>query len=103
MQSTLDLLAKAKATGTTMPEWCRRLHVHRNALGNAEKSGHLTPVVAGNLALELNEDPTPWMALAVLEGERDSPAKDMLIKRLKKRAMLSLKQLHQWAKNRALR
>ena len=59
-----------------------RLIVLRNALRNARNSGHLTPVLAGNLALELNEDPTPWMALAVLEGEKASPAKDMLMKRL---------------------
>ena len=80
MQTTLDLLKRALDVAT-MPEWSRRLHVHRNALRNAEKSGHLTPVLAGNLAMEMNEDPAPWMALAVLEGEKPSPAKDMLLKR----------------------
>lgn len=81
MQSTLHLLKRALNVAT-MPEWSRRLHIHRNALRNAEKSGHLTPVLAGNLALELNEDPAPWMALAVLEGEKASPAKEILVKRL---------------------
>lgn len=81
MQSTLNLLERALQI-RPMPEWTERLHVHRNALRNARNSGHLTPVLAGNLALELNEDPTPWMALAVLEGEKASPAKDMLMKRL---------------------
>lgn len=99
MQSTLNLLERALEVAT-MPEWSQRLHVHRNALRNARDSGHLSPVLAGNLALELNEDPAKWITLAVLEGEKASPAKEMLMKRMSKRAMLSLKQFYQGAKNR---
>lgn len=82
MQTTLNLLERALEVAP-MPEWTERLHVHRNALRNARNSGHLTPVLAGNLALELNEDPAKWITLAVLEGEKASPAKDALLKRLK--------------------
>ena len=82
MQTTLNLLERALEVAP-MPEWAERLHVHRNALRNARTSGHLTPVLAGNLALELNEDPAKWITLAVLEGEKASPAKDKLLKRLR--------------------
>lgn len=81
MQRTLNLLEKALAIAP-MPVWTEKLKVHRNALRNAKSSGHLTPVIAGSLAMELNEDPEHWMALAVVEGEKDSPAKEALAKRL---------------------
>lgn len=81
MQTTLNLLERALQV-RPMPEWTERLHVHRNALRNAREAGHLTPILAGNLALELDEDPTKWITLAVLEGEKSSPAKDHLIRRI---------------------
>ena len=84
MPTTLSLLDRA-LTVKSMPEWAETLHVHRNALRNARQAGHLTPVIAGNLAIELNEDPEPWMALAVIEGEKDSPAKQHLARRLANR------------------
>lgn len=83
MQSTLNLLERALAIAP-MPVWTEKLDVHRNALRNARNSGHLTPVLAGRLALELQENPQAWMATAVLEGEKDSPAKRALIKQLEK-------------------
>ena len=83
MQSTLNLLERALAIAP-MPVWTEKLDVHRNALRNARNSGHLTPVLAGRLALELQESPQDWMATAVLEGEKDSPAKRALIKQLEK-------------------
>lgn len=87
MQTTMNLLDRALKVAP-MPEWAERLSVHRNALRNARDRGHLTPVLAGNLALELNEDPAKWITLAVLEGEKASPAKEMLLKRLKRSVML---------------
>lgn len=83
MQRTLDLLEKALQIAP-MPEWCERLKVHRNALRNARESGHLTPVLAGNLAIQLDEDPERWITLAVIEGEKESPAKEQLRKALQK-------------------
>ena len=81
MQTTMNLLDTALKVAP-MPEWAERLSVHRNALRNARDRGHLTPVLAGSLAIELNEDPAKWITLAVLEGEKESPAKDRLVKRL---------------------
>ena len=83
MQTTLNLLEKALKIAP-MPVWAERLHVHRNALRNAKNAGHLSPVLAGNLAVELNETPARWITLAVIEGEKESPAKELLKKRLKK-------------------
>jgi hypothetical protein len=84
MPNTLNLLERALLIAP-MPVWTERLRVHRNALRNAKKAGHLTPVLAGNLALELNENPAQWITLAVIEGEKESPAKELLAKRLKNR------------------
>lgn len=84
MQSTLNLLEKALKIAP-MPVWAERLQVHRNALRNAKNAGHLSPVIAGNLAVELNENPAQWITLAVIEGEKDSPAKELLKKRLRNR------------------
>lgn len=84
MQTTMNLLERALAV-RPMPEWTTRLSVHRNALRNARERGHLTPVLAGSLALELDEDPEKWITLAVLEGEKESPAKEKLLKRLARR------------------
>ena len=81
MQTTMNLLEKALKTAP-MPEWTSRLNVHRNALRNARDRGHLTPVLAGHLAVELDEDPTKWITLAVLEGEKESPAKAKLLRRI---------------------
>ncbi|MES2949349.1 MAG: hypothetical protein V4858_12490 [Pseudomonadota bacterium] len=83
MQTTLSLLDKA-LTIAPMPVWTEKLKVHRNALRNARNSGHLTPVLAGGLAVELNEDPAHWITTAVLEGEKESPAKQALIRQLEK-------------------
>lgn len=81
MQQTLNLLERALHIAP-MPVWTEKLKLHRNALRNARESGHLTPVQAGALAIELNEDPTKWITLAVIEGEKDSPAKERLTKTL---------------------
>lgn len=83
MQTTLNLLDKALAIAP-MPVWTDKLNVHRNVLRNARNSGHLPPVIAGLLAIELNEDPKGWMQAAVLEGEKDSPAKELLKRKLRK-------------------
>jgi hypothetical protein len=63
--------------------WTEKFKLSRNAISTAKASGHLTPVIAGHFAAELNEDPNYWMSLAVMEGEKESPAKQALKKRLK--------------------
>jgi hypothetical protein len=81
MQSTLDLLARA-LTQKSASDWAREFGVHRATFTNAQKLGHLTPVMAGHLAIALDEDPKEWITVAVIEGEKPSPAKDALARRL---------------------
>lgn len=82
METTMDLLAKALQIAP-MPVWTEKFKLSRNAISTAKASGHLTPVIAGHFAIELNEEPEKWMSRAVIEGEKASPAKDQLIKRMK--------------------
>lgn len=81
MTGTLALLDKALERQSAS-EWARVIGVHRNAFTVAKAQGYLSPVLAGNLAIELGEDPHAWMAQAVIEGEKASPAKERLAKRL---------------------
>ena len=83
MHTTMALLEKALAVHN-MTEWTQKLSLSKNAISEAKRSGHLTPVLAGNLAIELEGDPEHWMALAVIEGEKDSPAKARLARLMQK-------------------
>lgn len=82
MQTTLDLLERATEI-KSIPEWTESLGLSRKAIYTAKDRGHLSPVIAGLMAIELKEDPDRWMRQAIIEGEKDSPAKRALIKRLK--------------------
>ena len=81
MQSTMTLLNRALAVAP-IPEWTAKLHLSRDAISNAKSKGHLTPVIAGALAAELNDDVAQWTTLAVIEGAKDSPAKRALVRKL---------------------
>lgn len=82
MQSTMTLLNRALAVAP-IPTWTEKLHLSRDAISNAKSKGHLTPVIAGALAAELEEDVAQWTTVAVIEGAKDSPAKRALMKKLK--------------------
>lgn len=81
MTATLELLDRALEQRSAS-EWARSLGVHRCVFTDARNRGHLTPVVAGGLALEMGEDPREWITVAVIEGEKESPAKQALAKKL---------------------
>lgn len=83
MQQTMELLDKAVAIAP-IPTWTKKLQLSRDAISNAKSKGHLTPVIAGALAAELDEDIAKWTTLAVIEGAKDSPAKRALMKKLEK-------------------
>lgn len=87
MQTTLDLLARAQ-TVKTIPEWTQLMGLSKKALYTAKDRGHLTPVMAGLIAIEMNEDPDTWMRNAVIEGEKESPAKALLRRKLRQIASL---------------
>jgi plasmid maintenance system antidote protein VapI len=82
MNASLDLLDRALKQNGTQADWCRELHVNRNALGIARARGRLSPTIAGNLARLLGEDPTYWTALAALEAEPDSYGRRKLLNEL---------------------
>jgi hypothetical protein len=79
MTQTIELLDKALAQKTAS-EWARVFNVSPSAITNARARGRLSPTLAGNLAIELGEDPGHWVEVAALEAEPDST----LLQRLKK-------------------
>ena len=72
MTHTLELLNKALEK-KTISDWARAFNVSPSAITNARARGRLSPVFAGNLAIELGESPEHWMAIAAMEAEPDSP------------------------------
>lgn len=81
MHHTMELLDRALAIAP-IPKWTAKLQLSRDALSNAKSKGHLSPVIAGALAAELEEDIATWTTTAALEGAPDSPAKRTLIRKL---------------------
>lgn len=79
MQTTMDLFEKALKVKHAAA-WAKELNLTRAALSIAKTKGRLSPVVAGNIAIELGENPEHWVAVAALEAEKESP----LLKRLQK-------------------
>lgn len=81
MQTTMDLLNKAMATGEmNASQWCENLKMSRSALAVAKTRGRLSPTIAGNLARMVGEDATKWIAIAALEADPDTYGKEALIK-----------------------
>lgn len=81
MNTTAELLVKALKTKKPS-EWARLYKITPSTLTNAKNIGRLSPLLAGNLAIDLGENPTEWMAVAALEAERDSPLKKLLKQRI---------------------
>ena len=79
MHSTMELFEKA-LTVQHAAAWAKRFNLTRAALSTAKKQQRLSPVLAGNFAIELGESPEHWIAIAAIEAEKDSP----LLERLKK-------------------
>ena len=77
MKTTLDLLARA-LEGQTNLALAGKLHVYSSALSKARDRGRLSPILAGQVAEQLGEDVTYWIALAALEAEPPSTARDKL-------------------------
>ena len=81
MQRSIDLLnvalKKHKAS-----EWARRYEITPGTFTNAKNAGRLSPVLAGNLAIDLGEDVAKWIAIAAIETERASPLQKRLRRNL---------------------
>lgn len=71
MQRTMQLWEKALKKQHAAA-WARDLNMTPAALSTAKRTGRLSPVLAGNVAMELGEDPVTWIAVAALEAEKDS-------------------------------
>jgi len=71
MPNTMQLLDQALQKQRASA-WARELNLTESALSIAKKRGRLSPVLAGNLAIKLGENPEHWIAVAALEAEPDS-------------------------------
>ncbi|QNN56245.1 hypothetical protein H9K76_00140 [Diaphorobacter ruginosibacter] len=72
MQKTMELWAKAQEIKSPA-QWAREFNVTPEAFYVAKRQGRLSPILAGNVAIELGENPEHWMAIAALEAEKESP------------------------------
>lgn len=81
MQTTMNLLDKALSVQRAAA-WARELNISEAAMSVAKKRGRLSPTLAGSLAEKLHEDAIQWTAVAAMEAEPESPAKQALLKRL---------------------
>jgi len=52
--------------------WARDMNITRAALSMAKRNKRLSPVLAGNFAMKLGENPEHWIAVAALEAEPES-------------------------------
>lgn len=82
MTATIELLDKALQMKHAAA-WARDLNLTRATFSMAKKQGRLSPVLAGNLAIELGEDPVQWIAVAALEAERETEQLTRLRNRVK--------------------
>ncbi|MBB6579314.1 putative iron-regulated protein [Comamonas odontotermitis] len=78
MKSTLELLDRALKTHKAA-DWAKRYNITQPTFNNARKRGFLSPMLAGNLAIDLGEDAQEWMAIAAMESERESPLRERLM------------------------
>ena len=77
MRQSIELLNLALEK-QTLSAWARKFNVVPSTFTNAKRAGRLSPALAGNLAIELGESPERWIAIAALEGEKDSPLLEAL-------------------------
>jgi len=78
METTMDLFEKALSMQRAAA-WAREFNLTPAALSVAKKQKRLSPVLAGNFAIKLGENPEHWIAVAALEAEPQST----LLQRLK--------------------
>lgn len=80
--STLSLLHRLLAMDPNGSHWAEHLGVSRAAVSIARVRGRLSPTMAGTAADLLGENPEPWIALAALEAEPETRARNKLIRAL---------------------
>lgn len=93
MKTTAELMQKA-LTIKPAAEWARQLGITRSLFTNAKYRGNLSPIVAGEIAGEIGEDPQRWIVIATLETGKDSACKERLMERLRKTHITLMMYLH---------
>lgn len=78
MKSTMDLFEKALSIKKAAA-WANDLNLSRAAFSMAKRQRRLSPMMAGNLAMKLGENPIQWIAIAAIEAEPESSNKRTLM------------------------
>lgn len=81
MEPSITLLERA-LTGKKTIDLAAEIGVHYTALVNSKRVGHLSPLLAGQIAVFLNENVEHWMAVAATESAREGKAKRLLMSHL---------------------
>lgn len=81
MKTTADLLKRALELHTAA-EWERMLGLTENTMQVQKRHNRLSPVIAGGIALAMNENAERWIAIAAIENAKDSKAKANVAKKL---------------------
>lgn len=81
MDKSITLLERAME-GTIYADLAPQLGVGISALANSKRVGHLSPLLAGQLAVFLNENVEHWMAVAAIESAKKGKARTMLERHL---------------------
>jgi hypothetical protein len=82
MDKSISLLDRA-LEGRRYIDVSDEVGVGISALVNSKRVGHLSPLVAGQLAVFLNENVEHWMAVAAIECARKGKARTMLERHLR--------------------
>lgn len=89
MESTMQLLQRARSKYSNDAQLCRELDMSSTTLAVADTRGKLSPVAAGNLARLLGENEEHWIAVAALEAAPPSKGKTQLLKEIARRVKRS--------------
>lgn len=81
MEKSITLLERA-LDGATYAAVAPQIGVGISALTNSKRVGHLSPLLAGQLAVFLSEPVEKWMAIAAIESAKPGKAKAMLTQHL---------------------
>ena len=82
MKNTMELFDRAMKKQRAAA-WARDLNITPSTFSQAKKKRRLSPVLAGNLAIELGDDPVAWVARAALEAERETEQLTRLVQQVK--------------------
>ena len=85
MDASISLLDRAQQA-IPLTQLAEEIGVRHTALSNCRKVGHLSPLIAGGIAVFLSENVEHWMAVAAAESAREGKAKRMLLRHLQDRA-----------------